>query len=71
MRDAIFQIQVLFIVHTPPLSLFSCISIGTRIGYKIYTCDPFGKCYGKSKENVVMKEKGLLWNGFDIISDII
>jgi autophagy-related protein 18 len=25
----------------------SCISLGTRTGYKIYTCDPFGKCYGK------------------------
>lgn len=26
---------------------FSCISVGTRSGYKIYNCDPFGKCYSK------------------------
>ncbi|RKP04865.1 WD40 repeat-like protein [Thamnocephalis sphaerospora] len=26
---------------------FSCISVGTRTGYKIYNCDPFGKCYAK------------------------
>lgn len=23
----------------------SCISVGTNLGYKIYSCDPFGKCY--------------------------
>ncbi|KAI9203747.1 WD40-repeat-containing domain protein [Polychytrium aggregatum] len=27
---------------------FSCISVGTRHGHKIYNCDPFGKVYGKS-----------------------
>ncbi|RIB12936.1 WD40-repeat-containing domain protein [Gigaspora rosea] len=27
---------------------FSCISVGTQHGYKIYNCDPFGKCYSKS-----------------------
>ncbi|KAI9225342.1 MAG: WD40-repeat-containing domain protein [Piptocephalis tieghemiana] len=26
---------------------FSCISIGTKYGYKIYNCDPFSKCYSK------------------------
>ncbi|KAI8854304.1 WD40-repeat-containing domain protein [Chytridium lagenaria] len=25
----------------------SCISVGSRLGYRIYNVDPFGKCYGK------------------------
>ena len=25
----------------------SCISVGTRHGYKLYNCDPFGRCYIK------------------------
>ncbi|KAI8884598.1 WD40 repeat-like protein [Backusella circina FSU 941] len=27
---------------------YSCISVGTKTGYRIYNCDPFGKCYSKS-----------------------
>ncbi|KAI8335605.1 WD40-repeat-containing domain protein [Blakeslea trispora] len=27
---------------------FSCISIGTEKGYRIYNCEPFGKCYSKT-----------------------
>ncbi|KAI8875162.1 hypothetical protein K501DRAFT_280636 [Backusella circina FSU 941] len=26
---------------------FSCVSVGTQTGYRIYNCDPFGKCYSK------------------------
>ena len=26
----------------------SCLSVGTRAGFKIYNCHPFGKCYSKS-----------------------
>ncbi|OMJ26325.1 Autophagy-related protein 18 [Smittium culicis] len=26
----------------------SCISVGTKDGYRIYNIDPFGKCYSKS-----------------------
>ncbi|KAI9008989.1 WD40-repeat-containing domain protein [Phycomyces nitens] len=28
---------------------FSCISLGSKRGYRIYNCDPFGKCYSKSE----------------------
>lgn len=28
---------------------FSCISVGTKRGYRIYNCDPFGKCYSKGQ----------------------
>ncbi|ORX96135.1 WD40 repeat-like protein [Basidiobolus meristosporus CBS 931.73] len=35
---------------------FSCISAGTRNGYKIYNCDPFGKCYSKSDGGVGVVE---------------
>lgn len=26
---------------------FSCISVGTKTGYRIYNCEPYGKCYSK------------------------
>ncbi|CDS13526.1 hypothetical protein LRAMOSA05702 [Lichtheimia ramosa] len=26
---------------------FSCISVGTKTGYRIYNCEPYGKCYTK------------------------
>eukprot|EP01136_Pigoraptor_vietnamica_P015399 Opistho-1_new@58522 len=26
---------------------YSCISVGTKHGYKMYNCEPFGKCYSK------------------------
>ncbi|KAJ1551827.1 autophagy protein, partial [Cladochytrium tenue] len=25
----------------------TCLSVGTRTGYKIYNCDPFGRFYSK------------------------
>lgn len=28
---------------------FSCISVGTKSGYRIYNCDPFAKCYTKGE----------------------
>ncbi|OZJ06879.1 hypothetical protein BZG36_00230 [Bifiguratus adelaidae] len=35
---------------------FSCISVGTRHGYRIYNCDPFGKCYAKSDGGIGIVE---------------
>ncbi|KAJ3322591.1 autophagy protein [Boothiomyces sp. JEL0866] len=34
----------------------SCVSVGTRTGYKIYTCEPFGKCYGKQTGGIGIAE---------------
>ncbi|KAI8904471.1 WD40-repeat-containing domain protein [Gorgonomyces haynaldii] len=34
----------------------SCLSVGTRQGYKIYNCDPFGKCYGKQDSAIAIIE---------------
>jgi autophagy-related protein 18 len=28
---------------------YSCISVGTKSGYRIYNCDPFAKCYSKGR----------------------
>lgn len=27
---------------------FTCISVGTKNGYNLFNCDPFGKCFAKS-----------------------
>ncbi|KAG2181911.1 hypothetical protein INT43_006836 [Umbelopsis isabellina] len=35
---------------------FSCISVGVKNGYKIYNCDPFGKCYSKSDGGIGIVE---------------
>ncbi|KAJ3003381.1 autophagy protein [Thoreauomyces humboldtii] len=35
---------------------FSCISVGTRQGYRIYNCDPIGKCYGKTEGGIGIVE---------------
>ncbi|KAF9956068.1 autophagy protein [Mortierella alpina] len=35
---------------------FSCISVGTKNGFKIYNCDPFGKCYSKSDSSIGIVE---------------
>ncbi|KAK7208530.1 WD40-repeat-containing domain protein [Myxozyma melibiosi] len=35
---------------------FSCISVGTNRGYKIYNCDPFGKCFIKSDGGIAIVE---------------
>ena len=34
----------------------SCISVGTRMGYKIYTCEPFSKVYGKKSGGIGIAE---------------
>lgn len=26
---------------------FTCISVGTKNGYNLFNCDPFGKCFAK------------------------
>ncbi|KAK9457279.1 WD40-repeat-containing domain protein [Dipodascopsis uninucleata] len=35
---------------------FSCISVGTKRGYKIYNCDPFGKCFFKADGGIAIVE---------------
>ncbi|KAF8939480.1 autophagy protein [Haplosporangium gracile] len=35
---------------------FSCISVGTKNGFKIYNCDPFGQCYSKSDSPIGIVE---------------
>ncbi|CAO3627696.1 unnamed protein product [Cunninghamella blakesleeana] len=35
---------------------FSCISVGTKSGYRIYNCDPFGKCYSKAESGTGIVE---------------
>ncbi|KAH6560343.1 hypothetical protein BASA50_003329 [Batrachochytrium salamandrivorans] len=35
---------------------YSCISVGTRTGYKIYNSDPFGKCYAKQDGGIGIVE---------------
>ncbi|KAJ2785385.1 autophagy protein [Coemansia interrupta] len=31
---------------------YSCLSVGTKNGYKIYNCEPFGKCYARSEGGI-------------------
>ena len=35
---------------------YSCFSLGTRSGYQIYTCEPFGKCYSKQGGGIGIAE---------------
>ncbi|KAJ2835280.1 autophagy protein [Coemansia erecta] len=35
---------------------FSCLSVGTKSGYKIYNCEPFGKCYARSEGGIGIVE---------------
>ncbi|KAK9460856.1 WD40-repeat-containing domain protein [Lipomyces oligophaga] len=35
---------------------YSCISVGTKHGYKIYNCDPFGKCLYKADGAIAVVE---------------
>ncbi|KAJ1982824.1 autophagy protein [Dimargaris verticillata] len=35
---------------------YSCVSVGTCNGYKIYNCDPFGKCYSQEDHGVGIVE---------------
>ncbi|KAF9087080.1 autophagy protein [Mortierella sp. AD031] len=35
---------------------FSCISVGTKRGFNIYNCDPFGKCYSKTDSSIGIVE---------------
>ncbi|KAF9281058.1 autophagy protein [Mortierella alpina] len=42
--------------HVALSSTGNCISVGTKNGFKIYNCDPFGKCYSKSDSSIGIVE---------------
>lgn len=35
---------------------FSCLSVGSSNGYKIYNCDPFGKCFSSNEGGIGIVE---------------
>ncbi|KAJ2159466.1 autophagy protein [Coemansia sp. RSA 552] len=35
---------------------YSCLSVGTKTGYKIYNCEPFGKCYARAEGGIGVVE---------------
>ncbi|KAJ2745276.1 autophagy protein [Coemansia sp. BCRC 34301] len=35
---------------------YSCLSVGSKNGYKIYNCEPFGKCYARSEGGIGIVE---------------
>ncbi|KAI7861001.1 WD40-repeat-containing domain protein [Circinella umbellata] len=47
------QEKILFLNYNQD---FSCVSVGTEKGYRMYNCDPFGKCYSKSDRGASIVE---------------
>lgn len=35
---------------------FSCLAVGTRTGYRIYNCEPFGKVYEQKEGDISIIE---------------
>jgi hypothetical protein len=42
--------------HSVTCFVCSCISVGTRTGYKIYNCEPFGRCFHESPGGIGVVE---------------
>jgi len=41
---------------------YTCLAVGTKKGYRIFNCDPFGKCYEKGMFSFLLLDQGPNWS---------